>query len=111
MERISANGIWLARVLIAMVFILNAIGVIDQTIPAREMAERGLPAAIVPLSMLVGRTLEFIAGVALILGVFPRFAALAYWRSSFPQRWFHTLSGCRPALCQHQLKRRPFAAA
>jgi len=77
MERISANAIWLARVLVAMVFIHNAIGVIDQTIPAREMAERGLPAAIVPLSMLVGRTVEFIAGVALILGVFPRFAALA----------------------------------
>ena len=77
MERISANAVWAARVLVAMVFILNAIGVIDQTIPAREMMERGVPAAIVPLFMWVGRGLEFFAGIALVLGMFPRIAALA----------------------------------
>jgi putative oxidoreductase len=60
-----------------MVFILNAIGVIDQTIPAKEMMERGVPATIVPASMWAGRTLEFVAGFALIFGIFPRVAALA----------------------------------
>jgi putative oxidoreductase len=77
MERLLLNAIWVARVLVAMVFILNATGVIDQTIPAKEMMERGVPAAIVPVFMLAGRTLEFIAGAALILGIFPRVAALA----------------------------------
>lgn len=77
MERISANAVWVARVLVAIVFILNAIGVIDQTIPAREMMERGVPAAIVPSFMWAARALEFFAGVALVLGIFPRIAALA----------------------------------
>jgi putative oxidoreductase len=77
MKPLSGKAIRVARVLIAIVFVLNAIGVIDQTIPAKEMMERGVPAAIVPWFMLAGRTLEFIAGFALVLGVFPRAAALA----------------------------------
>src|SRR6266852_260176 len=72
MKGLSENAIRFARVLVAIVFVLNAIGVIDQTIPAKEMMERGVPAAIVPWFMLAGRTLEFIAGFALVLGVFPR---------------------------------------
>jgi putative oxidoreductase len=77
MKSLSENAIRLARVLIAIVFVLNAIGVIDQTVPAKEMMERGVPAAIVPWLMFAGRVLEFIAGVALVFGVFPRAAALA----------------------------------
>ena len=77
MKSLSKNAIRLARVLIAIVFVLNAIGVIDQTVPAKEMMERGVPAAIVPWLMFAGRVLEFIAGVALVFGVFPRAAALA----------------------------------
>jgi hypothetical protein len=48
MKSLSENAIRLARVLIAIVFVLNAIGIIDQTIPAKEIMERGVPAAIVP---------------------------------------------------------------
>jgi hypothetical protein len=95
MKSLSKNAIRLARVLIALVFVLNAIGVIDQTIPAKEMMERGVPAAIVPWLMFAGRALEFIAGVALVFG-FSREQQL--WRSShslFPQHWFRTRSGCR----------------
>jgi putative oxidoreductase len=77
MKPLSEKAIRVARVLIAIVFVLNAIGVIDQTIPAKEMMEHGVPAAIAPWFMLAGRTLEFIAGFALVLGVFPRAAALA----------------------------------
>jgi hypothetical protein len=34
---------WLlaARLVVAVVFLLNGLGIIDQTIPAREMLERG----------------------------------------------------------------------
>ena len=34
-----------ARLLVAIVFLLNGFGIIDQTIPAREMVERGVPAS------------------------------------------------------------------
>jgi putative oxidoreductase len=77
MQNLSVNAVRVARVMMALVFILNATGVIDQTIPAREMMERGMPAAIVPWLMLAGRALEFIAGLALAFGIFPRLAALA----------------------------------
>ena len=77
MKALSENALRFARVLIAVVFVLNAIGIIDQAIPAKEMMERGVPAAIVPWCMFAGRALELVAGFALVLGVFPRLAALA----------------------------------
>ena len=77
MKPLSENAIRFARVLIAIVFVLNAIGIVDQTIPAKELMERGVPAAIVPWFMFAARALELVAGLALVLGVFPRLAALA----------------------------------
>ena len=77
MKALSENALRFARVLIAVLFVLNAIGIIDQTIPAKEMMERGVPAALVPWCMFTGRPLELVAGFALVLGVFPRLAALA----------------------------------
>ena len=77
MERVSVNAAIVARMLVSMVFILNALGIIDQSIPAKEMAERGAPEALVPLLMFCGRSLELIAGLALGFGVLPRLAALA----------------------------------
>jgi len=44
-----------------MVFLLNALGVIDQDIPAREMMERGAPSALVSVMMLAGRSVELAA--------------------------------------------------
>ena len=67
----------LARVLVAVVFLLNGAGVIDQSIPAHELVERGAPAAVVPAIMLSGRVLELVAGSALALGILPELAALA----------------------------------
>src|SRR5580658_6898989 len=77
MKALSDNAIRFARLLIAIVFVLNAIGIIDQTIPAKELMERGVPAAFVPWLMFAGRALELVAGFALVLGVFPRLAAQA----------------------------------
>ncbi len=67
----------IARILIAVVFLLNGFGIIDQSIPAKELMTRGVPATLVPLIMLSGRVLELAAGFALALGVFPQFAAFA----------------------------------
>jgi len=66
-----------ARILMSAVFILNGFGIIDQTIPAKELIERGAPATIVPLVMLAGRLLEVVAGLGLAIGIFPRWCALA----------------------------------
>jgi putative oxidoreductase len=77
MEPLSRYGILIARVMISMVFLLNALGVIDQTEAARELAARGAPSNLVPFLMLVGRSVELIGGLALAFGIFPRVAALA----------------------------------
>jgi putative oxidoreductase len=75
-ERLSRYGIWTARVSIALVFLFNATGIIDQSKPAHEMVERGVPVAIVPFLMWCGRGLELLAGLALVFGFQQRLAAL-----------------------------------
>jgi putative oxidoreductase len=74
----------IARFLVALIFLLNGLGIIDQTIPAKEMVERGAPAAIVPFAMLAGRLVETAAGVGLALGVFPRWCAFALFAFLVP---------------------------
>ena len=66
-----------ARVLIAIVFLLNGFGIINQAIPAGEMMERGVPPAVVPFAMFAGRFLEIVAGFGLALGILPRWCAMA----------------------------------
>jgi len=63
--------------MISMVFLLNALGVIDQTEAARELAARGAPSNLVPFLMLVGRSVELIGGLALAFGISTRVASLA----------------------------------
>jgi uncharacterized membrane protein YphA (DoxX/SURF4 family) len=77
MEHLSASALRLARTAIAIVFILNATGVIDQTIPAKEVTERGVPSVIVLSFMVAGQALELVAGFALAFSFFPRLASLA----------------------------------
>lgn len=84
MDRLSHGGIVAARILIAVVFVLNGLGIVDQTIPARELMERGAPVSLVPLIMLAGRVLELAAGFGLALGVFPRLMALALFAFLVP---------------------------
>jgi len=76
-DRYNRGLMIVARILVAMVFILNGFGIINQAIPAKEMMERGVPPAIVPLFMIAGRLLEIVAGFGLALGLFPRWCALA----------------------------------
>ena len=76
-DDLSRYGVRLARVLIAIVFLLNALGVIDQTRAAHEMIARGMPASLTPFAMWSGRALELAAGLALTFGFQQRLAALA----------------------------------
>jgi len=55
-----------------------------QNIPAREMMERGAPSALVLVMMLAGRSVELVAGLALIPGIFHRLAALALFAFLLP---------------------------
>jgi len=66
-----------ARVLVALVFLANGFGIIPQDFPAKELAEHGVPAALVPLLMLAARTIEIVGGFGLILGIYPQIAAIA----------------------------------
>jgi putative oxidoreductase len=63
--------------MISMVFLLNALGVIDQSEAARELVARGAPSNLVPFLMLMGRSVELLGGLALALGLFQRVAAVA----------------------------------
>jgi putative oxidoreductase len=66
-----------SRVLVAMIFLLNGLGIINQAVAARELIEHGAPANLVPFLMLGARTLEVVAGLSLALGIYPQVAAVA----------------------------------
>ena len=64
------------RILLSLIFLASAAGKItDWEAPAGMMAERGLPAANVLLSVAVA--LEIIGGVSVLLGLYARLGALA----------------------------------
>jgi putative oxidoreductase len=77
MNSLQRYALIAARVLVALVFLANGFGIIPQSQPAKELAEHGAPAALVPLLMLVARTIEIVGGFGLMLGIFPQIAAIA----------------------------------
>src|SRR5438876_581732 len=70
-------GQWIGRAALALIFLFNALGVVDQTRPANELAAHGAPAALVPTLIAGGRALQLVAGIALVIGWHERVAALA----------------------------------
>jgi putative oxidoreductase len=66
-----------ARVFVAVIFMMNALDIIGQTLAVHEMAAYGAPAGLIPLLILAARTLQLIAGLGLILGIYPRISAVA----------------------------------
>jgi putative oxidoreductase len=77
MNLIQRNALALARVLLSLVFFANGFGIIPQAVAAKELAEHGAPAALVPLLMFAARTIEIVGGFGLMLGIYPRIAAIA----------------------------------
>jgi len=77
MNSIQRYALTAARVLVALVFLANGFGIIPQGVPAKELAEHGVPAALVPLLMFAARTIEIVGGFGLMLGIYPRIAAIA----------------------------------
>jgi putative oxidoreductase len=66
----------IARGALALIFLLNGLGVVDQTRAAHELLAHGAPAALVPFLMTGGRVLQVVAGAALVVGWHERVAAL-----------------------------------
>lgn len=77
MSRVQLNVLVAARVLLALVFLANGFGMIPQGLAAKELADQGAPEALVPLLMFGARTIEIIGGFGLLLGIYPRIAAIA----------------------------------
>src|SRR5438445_5694445 len=69
-------GEWIGRAAPALIFLFNALGVVDQTRAAHELAAHGAPAALVPTLIVAGRVLQLVAGIALVIGWHERLAAL-----------------------------------
>jgi putative oxidoreductase len=65
-----------ARVLVAMIFMMSALNIIGQTLAEHEMAAHGVPVSLIPALILAARALQLIAGLGLILGIYPRISAL-----------------------------------
>jgi putative oxidoreductase len=76
-DRISPAAVVASRLCLALIFLMNGLGIVDQTRAASELVAHGMPQAFAPLFMLGGRVLQVLAGTALVLGVKERTAALA----------------------------------
>jgi hypothetical protein len=48
----------LSQIFIAIIFLLNALGIINQALAAKVLIEHGAPASLVPFLMLSARTIE-----------------------------------------------------
>jgi putative oxidoreductase len=67
----------LSRVLVAVIFLLNGLGIVSQAQAIKDLLNHGTPGSLVPILMLSARTLEVVAGLCLAFGIYPRLAAVA----------------------------------
>jgi putative oxidoreductase len=70
-------GMVAARILVSMIFMMTALNIIGQTFAEHELAANGVPASLIPLMIMAARALQLVAGLGLILGIYPRISALA----------------------------------
>jgi putative oxidoreductase len=71
----------------AAVFVVNGLGIVDQSVAAKELAGVGLSGATASVLMLAARSVETAAGFALAFGIFPRWAALGLLIFLVPATW------------------------
>jgi putative oxidoreductase len=77
MDSLQRYVLAVSRVLVAIIFLLNGLGIISQAKAAKELIEQGAPGSLVPFFMLSARTIEVMAGLRLAFGIYPRLAAVA----------------------------------
>ena len=66
-----------ARLLVSMVFVLNGLNIIGQSLAAHEMAAHGVPVSLIPTLILGARAWQLAAGTGLALGISPRVSSVA----------------------------------
>ena len=74
MER---NALIAARVLISIIFLLNGLNIVSQSLAAHEMAAHGIPVSLVPMMMLGAQALQLVASIGLIFEIYPRLETIA----------------------------------
>jgi putative oxidoreductase len=67
----------LARVLVAIIFLLNGLGIVSQAGAAKQLLQHGASARLAPFLMACARALAVVAGFCLTFGIYPRLAAVA----------------------------------
>ena len=77
MELIAPYGELLGRLLIVLIFFCNAVGLVDQSRAAADMARFGIPAALIAPAIIGGRILQFLGVLATLTGVQPQLGAIA----------------------------------
>jgi putative oxidoreductase len=84
MNSLQRNVLVLSRVLVAVIFLLNGLGIVSQVQATKDLLDHGSPANLVPFLMLCARTLEVAAGLCLALGIYPRLAAVVLFAFMVP---------------------------
>jgi putative oxidoreductase len=74
MER---NALIAARVLMSIIFLLNGLNIVSQSVAAHDMAVHGVPGSLIPIMILGAQALQLVASIGLIFGIYPRLSALA----------------------------------
>jgi putative oxidoreductase len=77
MYSVERYAIVAARILIALIFMMTALNIISSTLAEHAMAANGVPASLIPAMIIAARALQLVAGLGLILGIYPRISALA----------------------------------
>ena len=86
-------GEWIGRIALALIFLFNGFGIVDQSRAAQELTAHGTPTALVPLLIIAGRVLQIAAGIALVVGWHERLRHSTSLLFSSPRRSPRTISG------------------
>jgi putative oxidoreductase len=70
-------GLIAARILMSIIFLVNGLNVVSQSLALHEMVVHGVPVSLAHRMILGGQVLQVIASIGLIFGIYPRLAALA----------------------------------
>lgn len=65
LSRVFGVVLFVAKVLVALIFLMNALGIVDQTKPADELIAFGVPANLAPAAVWSGRLVQLV-GVVLL---------------------------------------------
>ncbi|MFT4111347.1 DoxX family protein [Silvibacterium sp.] len=65
-----------ARLLIALVFLINGIGIVSPAMAVHDMVVKGIPEHTAILLSLAGRVIDVLCGVGFVAGIYPRVCAI-----------------------------------